>query len=76
MSVSRTCSAKTPQRSTMINVFPAESTRSASIWSWCVSTPSIGVTTVWIAGIVTVMYIAVAKTNAAVGISFSEEFFH
>jgi hypothetical protein len=64
--VSRTCSTKTPPSSTMINVFPAESTRSASIWSSRVSTPSTGVTTVRIAGIVTVMYIAVAKTNAAI----------
>lgn len=50
----------------MVNVFPAESTRSASIWSSRVSTPSTGITTVRMVGIVTVMYIAVAKTNAAV----------
>ena len=64
--VSRTCSAKTSPSSTMINVFPAESTRSASIWSSRVSTPSTGVTTVRIAGIVTVMCIAVSKQNAAI----------
>jgi len=63
---SRTCIAKTPPSNTMINVFPAESRRSASIWSSCVSTASTGVTTVRMAGIVTVMYIAVAKTNAAI----------
>jgi hypothetical protein len=67
---SRTCSAKTPPSKTMINVFPAESTRSASIWSSRVSTPSTGVTTVRIEGIVTVMYIAVAKTNAAISFKF------
>jgi hypothetical protein len=54
----------------MINAVPAESTRSASIWSSRVSTPSTGVTTVRMVGTVTVMYIAVAKTNAAVSIIF------
>ena len=43
--VSFTCSAKTPPSGTMINVFPAESTQRASIWSSRVSTPSTGVTT-------------------------------
>jgi hypothetical protein len=61
----------------MVNVFPAESTRSASIWSSRVSTPATGVTTVRMEGMVTVMYITVAETNATVTLRvfFSREEF-
>lgn len=49
-------------------VFPAERTRSASIWSSFVSTFGTGSATVRHAGMPTVMYTASAKMYAAVGV--------
>lgn len=50
-------------------VFPAERTRSASIWSSFVSTSGTGSATVRHDGMPTVMYTASAKMYAAVGVS-------
>lgn len=64
----RTWRTSTAPRQTMMIVFPAESTRSASIWSSRVSSAR-GSATEREAGIPTVMYTATAKTYAAGGTS-------